>query len=213
MADLFLDPYTLQHGCEQVFDPSILAFDSDEASLWALGTTSSHGHSYYSPTGDELPASPIQASTHAENTNDSPDALMGSLWEHELVEWETGCSFHDTFTYGEIVTRYPPSPMSLSIETTSNIEAGDLEATLMPTSGKGHSHGIASNRFRPEQIEILETWFRKNERYPFPTKDQKSYLAGQCSLTPGQIQTWCSNRRSRLRKGKVCSLNANTSVF
>ena len=54
-----------------------------------------------------------------------------------------------------------------------------------------------SRRISPAETEILEAWYARHIRSPYPSTDQLTQLSHQCQLARAQIKKWLSNKRSR----------------
>ena len=67
-----------------------------------------------------------------------------------------------------------------------------------------------SYRHREEALAVLETWFSNNLEKPYPDENTKASLAEQTGLTKKQVETWFTNKRSKVRKHDY---NQNTQDF
>eukprot|EP00117_Sycon_ciliatum_P000889 scpid74688/ scgid6782/ Homeobox protein PKNOX2; PBX/knotted homeobox 2 len=79
-------------------------------------------------------------------------------------------------------------------------------ASYHTMSGYGSDGGAAGDarllpvRVRRVRTKILRQWMIDNKNHPYPSREEKEYLASQCDMTVVQVSTWFANSRRRIQR-------------
>ena len=63
-----------------------------------------------------------------------------------------------------------------------------------PLSGSKRNRG---NRYGDNVTFVLEAWWDNHLSNPYPSEQEKEFLAEQCNITKRQVSTWFANKRAR----------------
>lgn len=61
----------------------------------------------------------------------------------------------------------------------------------------------ASKHFPLAKRKILQKWFEKNMKNPYPSLQQKKELADEAGLSVEQVNTWFTNTRRKYKKKEI----------
>ena len=96
------------------------------------------------------------------------------------------------FTTAAAATHAGGSNMQgVQVNQTSNTPAA---ATLQPYTAR-RSNGRS---LKQEAVEIMSDWFDKHQQQPYPTLEEKIYMACKGGITVNQVTSWFSNKRNRI---------------
>ncbi|CAM9115440.1 unnamed protein product, partial [Scytosiphon promiscuus] len=136
--------------------------------------------------GISAPSAGLEGSSNRSNT-----------WEIAAVDRSAGGS----------LSRAMVSSVKGKKKLVSKTSASSSEIALTDSRRSGYNNRKGSrHRLTPQAKEILEGWLAKHWLNPYPTEDEKVYLAQNCHITVTQVNNWMMNVRVRRCRTKKIGL-------